>query len=172
MTTLFDSDIKIVATLTCINTIKEFEDFRSEPYLCVAGYPTIGYGSRWYLNSRAVSMKDKPIDEPSAYFLLAVTVDRCWRAVDSLIKPKLNENQLAALTSLTFNIGLDAFRTSTVLRLVNSFPENPKIRDAFAMWNKHRNVKTGQLEVSRGLVNRRRLEADLYFTPVKTNSSV
>ena len=32
----------------CIKLIMESEGFRSAPYLCPAGVPTIGYGSTFY----------------------------------------------------------------------------------------------------------------------------
>jgi lysozyme len=31
-----------------LDLIKKFEEFRSEPYLCPAGVPNIGYGSTYY----------------------------------------------------------------------------------------------------------------------------
>ncbi len=46
--------------------IKEFEGFRSNPYLDSVGVATIGYGSTYYENGKEVSMKDPVISEERA----------------------------------------------------------------------------------------------------------
>lgn len=145
----------------CLDLIRRWESFRAEPYLCPAGYPTIGYGSRFYLTGIGVSMKDPPISLEKAEELLAMSAQVFWDLANGLIKPKLNPNQMAAVTSFVWNIGPGAFRTSSLLKLINKFPESPKIRDEFLRW-KHINGNP-----SKGLLNRRKAEADLYFTPVK-----
>lgn len=141
----------------CINYVIKHEGFRTNPYLDVGGKPTIGYGSTYWEDGRAVSMKDAPITKERARELYIFTLTYFWNEVDRHIGPELNESQQNALTSLAYNIGMKNFRTSTVCRLVNIDPKNPLIRDAFLMWNK----VNGKIE--RGLVARRALEADLYF---------
>ena len=49
---------------------RRFEGFRSQPYLCPAGIPTIGYGSTYYADGRKVTLQDAPMDEPAARALL------------------------------------------------------------------------------------------------------
>lgn len=49
-----------------INLIKEFESFRSRPYLDTGDVPTIGYGATIYPDGRKVTMQDHSIDEPTA----------------------------------------------------------------------------------------------------------
>jgi len=71
-------------------------------------------------------------------------------------------NQLGALVSLAYNIGLEALAGSTVLRRHNAGDHEAAAR-AFALWNKAR-VK-GQLQVLPGLTARRAAEAALYLTP-------
>jgi lysozyme len=141
----------------CLDLIKKYEGFKSEPYLCDAGYPTIGYGFRYYANGEPVRMKDPEISIDAADYILSVLVSHFWDYVDSLVKPPLNDYQMAALTSFAYNVGSDNFRKSTLLKLVNILPENPKIRDEFSKWNK------GGGRVLRGLTNRRLEEAALYF---------
>ena len=46
-----------------LDLIKHFEGFRSVPYLCSAGVPTIGYGSTYYANGTRVKLSDSPISE-------------------------------------------------------------------------------------------------------------
>jgi lysozyme len=68
------------------------------------------------------------------------------------------------MASLAYNIGLEAFAKSTVLKRHNAGDRQAAAR-AFALWNKARNPNTGQLEVLDGLTARRAREAALYLTP-------
>ncbi len=45
-------------------------------------------------------------------------------------------------------------------------PKEKDIRDAFNMWTKVKNPKTGKLEVNNWQVKRRKAEADLYLKPI------
>ena len=47
--------------------IKKHEGFRAHPYRCPAGYPTIGYGNRFYPDGREVTMNDREITEKQMY---------------------------------------------------------------------------------------------------------
>lgn len=141
----------------CIDLIKKYEGFKEQPYLCDAGYPTIGYGFRYYHDGEPVRMKDEPMPIDKADHTLRVLIAHYWDYVDSMVRPYLNDNQMSALTSFAYNVGSDNFRKSTLLKLVNILPENPKIRDEFAKWNK------ASGKVLRGLTNRRVEEANLYF---------
>ena len=142
--------------------IKKWEGLSLKPYLCSAGIPTIGYGSTYYLNGQKVTIKDPPITRGVAEQLLAKTAANFFREVYARTPPTLNENQYAALTSITYNIGLAAFGISTLLRKVYANPNDLTIRDEFLRWKKANG------EVSLGLLRRRNEEADLYFTPVLT----
>ena len=70
-----------------------------------------------------------------------------------------NENQLAAMVCLAFNIGIAAFKGSTVLRMHNA-GKWAEAANAFSMWKKDNGV------VLSGLVKRRAQEAALYIDPV------
>lgn len=80
-----------------------------------------------------------------------------------------NENELAAMTSLAYNIGMGrdlpggpaGFRTSTVLRAHNRGDKHAAAR-AFGLWNKAKG------QVMAGLERRRRAESALYLTPVRS----
>lgn len=70
----------------------------------------------------------------------------------------LRQQQFDALVSFTYNIGTSAFSTSTLLKKVRVWPDDPTIRDEFMRWV----YVNGQ--VNQGLVNRREKEADFYFS--------
>lgn len=141
-----------------LEIIKEFEGFKSKPYLCSAGIPTIGYGSTYYANGKSVTMKDKPIDELQANILLENTVSKFQDGVNSLVKSKINENKQAALISFAYNLGLSALKNSTLLKKVNSNPQDLTIAQEFNRWINANGVPV------KGLINRRNKESQLYFS--------
>jgi len=151
---------------TCFNLIKKFEGISLTPYLCNAGVPTIGYGSTWYEVGQPVSMKDPPITKEIAEAMLRQNLKVFWNTVYKLTRHELNDNQMSALTSLAYNIGLSAFSTSTLLRKVNGNPDDQSIADEFRRWNKVNGA------VIRGLVNRRNEEAKIYFSPIENVAQV
>lgn len=144
-----------------IESLKREEGLRLKPYLCAAGVPTIGVGATTYPDGRAVKMDDKPITEEVAMRMLAMEADRYLMAVSHFCTRFPTAHQLAALTSLAYNIGLSAFSKSTVLRLHNAGDDAGAAR-AFALWNKA--TIGGKLTVVPGLVARRAREAAMYVT--------
>ena len=143
--------------------IAEFEGLRLNPYYATEeekrkGIVTIGYGNTFYENGTSVKITDLPITKTQALRLLQITTDRFAVKVFGLLKKQLNQNQFDACVSLAFNIGLNAFGKSTVLKLVNANPNDPNIKKWFMAWNK----QSGK--VLQGLVNRRQKEAELYFS--------
>lgn len=144
------------ASKNCLELIKKFEGFRSEPYLCPAGVPTIGYGSTYYNDGRKVKMSDSPISEAAATLLLSEVVDSFARDVDKTVSG-LSQNQFDACVSFAYNVGIGAFRTSTLVKRIKANPCDPDIAFQFSRWNK------GGGRVLSGLVKRRKEEAELYF---------
>ena len=140
-----------------IPLIKKYEGLKLQAYICPAGIPTIGYGNTFYENGSKVVMGEK-ISIERADSLLLQTVGKFESAVKNLIKSTVNENQLGALTSFAYNVGMGNFSRSTLLRKVNINPADASIRDEFMKWNK------GGGKVLNGLTKRRKDEADLYFS--------
>lgn len=141
-----------------VNIIKRFEGFRSRPYLCAAGVPTIGYGSTRYADGKKVSLEDGIITEGEATELLLKTLEKFERGVREEVISKINQNQFDALVSFTYNLGVGAFKKSTLLKKVNVNPNDPSITDEFLKW-----VKAGG-KALKGLQLRRKIEADYYFS--------
>lgn len=129
------------------------EGLRLKPYLDTRGIPTISLGVTYYPNGRKVTMQDKPLTIEQAGNLATITADKFAFQVDKLLTSKVNQNQFNALVSLAYNIGINGFRNSTVLRKVNINPNDPAIKEAFMMWTK--NVE---------LMERRESEIKQYFT--------
>ena len=138
-----------------LDLIAKYEGIRLKSYKCSAGVWTVGIGSTRYEDGSPVQAGDVLPSEAAAYQLFANTLGQYERAVSKL--SGLKQCQFDALVSLCYNIGVGAFGKSTVFKRVANNPDDPTIRDAFAMWSKVAG-KTVQ-----GLVNRRKAEADHYF---------
>lgn len=147
--------------LAGIQLIKDFEGFSPKPYLDAVGVPTIGYGATHYADGRRVKMTDKPISEAEASALLQEMLKQYEDIIHRNVKVKLNQNQFDALVSFVYNLGETNFKKSTLLKKINTNPNDESISLEFAKW-----VKAGG-RVLTGLVRRRKAEAELYFRPTK-----
>ena len=144
--------------LASVAIIAEREGCRLRTYKCPAGIWTIGWGETDPEKARPGATCTQ---EEADRWLLEDLQLRAVR-VQAMITVHAEPNQLGALVSLAYNIGLEALAGSTVLRRHNAGDHEAAAR-AFALWNKAR-VK-GQLQVLPGLTARRAAEAALYLTP-------
>lgn len=139
--------------------IKEFEQFRSKPYLDSEGIPTIGYGTTRYPDGRAVTMRDPAISLETANDFFSTHIDE--------FTEKLNENesfrsltpaQQAALGSFAYNAGPNVLSTpngyNTLQRAVAS-GDSESIADAMRLY-----VNPGSASEA-GLRRRREAEIEL-----------
>jgi lysozyme len=140
-----------------IELIKEFEDLRLEAYLCPAGVWTIGWGHTKGVKAGGV------IDRQRAEEFLQEDYKEAEKAVLKMVKVKLTDDQLGALTSFVFNLGAGNFKSSTLRRKVNANPHDKTIRDEFMRWVYARGGNDEPVMLD-GLVRRRGAEADLYFS--------
>ncbi len=148
---------KSKAVGAAIKLIKKWEGFIPEPYLCPAGVPTIGYGSTFYENGDEVKMTDEKVDKKRAEEILINHVNDVEAQVKRVIKHELKPNQLGALISFTYNLGIGNLKRSTLLIKVNNGPDDQAIETELKRW-----VKSGG-KVLNGLVARRAEESDLYY---------
>jgi lysozyme len=144
-------------SLLGLNLIKKYEGLRLSSYLCPAGVPTIGYGSTRHANGKKVLLGEKLTGEKEATQLLLSTLDPFEAAVNKHL-PNLNQCQFDALVSFSYNVGTGALVKSTLLKKAKANSADPSILDEFLRWN-----KAGGKVLS-GLTNRRREEANLYFS--------
>jgi lysozyme len=144
-------------SLLGLNLIKKWEGLRLSSYLCAAGVPTIGYGSTRYPNGKKVMLGEKLTGEKEATQLLLSTLEPYESAVNKHL-PNLNQCQFDALVAFAYNVGTGAFIKSTLLKKAKANPNDPSILDEFLKWN-----KAGGKTLT-GLTNRRREEANLYFS--------
>lgn len=133
-----------------INLIKYFETFSPVPYICPAGYWTIGWG---HLCAR----DNPPITEERGEQLLEGDIFAAELAVSRMVKVRLTDNQYAALVSFTFNLGGGRLASSTLLRRLNA-GYYVGAADQFGKW-----VFGGGRKLP-GLVTRRAAERQLFLT--------
>lgn len=101
---------------------KHFEGFRSKPYICPAGYPTIGYGTVYKPDGTKVTMDDAPISEAQAEAWLMSELQHNYMAGVLKASPKLisQPGALAAITDFAYNLGVGRYRASTLRRRVDA----------------------------------------------------
>lgn len=131
--------------------IKEFEGYSSTPYYCSAGKRTIGYGHVLLPGEDYES-----ITQEEAETLLERDLKKAEEAVDTLVAVSLSDNQYAALVFFVYNIGVHAFKKSTLLRRLNA-GDYASVPPQMRRWNRSRGV------VNKGLINRRRKEVRLWL---------
>lgn len=146
--------------MPAVALIADQEGLRLRAYRCPAGVPSIAYGE-----TDGVHMGDTCTKQQADHWLCDDLIARA-QSVQGMCIEWANENQLGALVSLAYNIGLEGLKKSTVLRLHNSSDFDGAAR-AFDLFNKYRDPKTKQLVVSSGLTARRKAEAALYLTPTE-----
>ena len=141
-----------------LDLIKTHEGFCSDPYLCPANVPTIGFGSTYYENGTKVKLGDPAITKERGTELLLNVLAAYEKAVDSFTRDDITQEQFDALVCFAYNIGIGALKSSTLLKKVNANPNDQTIKDEFLRWNKAAG------KVLKGLTKRRQEEANLYFS--------
>lgn len=142
-----------------LDLIKEFEGLYLTTYVCPAGLNTIGWGTT-IINGKKVPTGLK-ITRAQAEHYLRTDVAFFERGVVRLLgTTRVNQNQFDALCVFAYNVGLEALRNSTLLRLVRINPNDNEIRNQFMRWTRASGV------VLNGLIRRRKAEADLYFSQI------
>lgn len=134
-----------------VSLIRAFEGFSSVPYVCPAGFPTVGYGHVVQAGERF----ETPLSAEEGEALLRRDLPRYEAAVCRLIDMPLGALCFDALVSFTFNLGEGALAASTLRRLVNA----GRLADAGAQFDRW--VFAGARKLP-GLVRRRAAERALW----------
>jgi len=144
-----------------VELVKECEGFHkvvklssppmAAPYLCPAGYWTVGYGHLCLPNS-------PPCTREQAEAWLKEDLVSASNSVCRLVSVPLTANQRDALTSWVFNLGSGRFRGSTLRAKLNrgNYSEVPA---EMSKW-----IYGGGVKLP-GLIKRRALEVQLWHQP-------
>ena len=148
-----------------LNLLKSIESLALKPYDDQTGRTitswvkgaTIGYG---HLIAKSDWNKYKNgVTKTEAETLFKKDLAPFANRVKNVIKVSITQNEFDALVILTFNIGETGFATSSVAKLVNNpgaITSYSSLEKAWMAWNK------SQGKYSRGLVNRRKAEWNIY----------
>lgn len=144
--------------------LTQWEGKENRVYRDSAGLPTIGVGhllTRDEISSGKILIDGMPVKYGNG--LADQQIDKlleqdlAWAesAVNTYIDVELNQNQFDALVSFTFNIGKQAFHSSTLRRVLNQ-GRYDLVPEQLARWN-----RAGG-NVIQGLIKRRKHEIDLF----------
>lgn len=131
--------------------IKKFEGRRLKAYRCPAGIWTIGYGHTGDVH------EGMEITEEQAEELLRGDIMQAEMDVERLVMVPINSNQFSALVSFTYNVGVQAFKISTLLNRINA----GRLQDVSGEIIKWRYANGKELN---GLRRRREAERNLFLT--------
>jgi lysozyme len=137
--------------------IKKFEGLRLEAYLDIADIPTIGYGNTHHVNGDKIKIGECITQLEAEQMLMRsiITIDNFLFA--NLKNKSLNENQLAALISLNYNIGMGNFIFSTMKKKIDD-------SDIEGAANEFERWKWSAGKVVNGLIRRRQAEKELFLS--------
>jgi GH24 family phage-related lysozyme (muramidase) len=133
--------------------LKEFEGCRLKAYKDVGGVWTIGYGA-----TGPDVYEGLVISQEQADTWLRQDVSYFAKSVNDFVTVKLNQNEFDALVCLSYNIGLGAFKSSTLLKLLNGNTDRSLVASEFLKWCKVDG------KVVEGLKRRREREKSLFLT--------
>lgn len=143
-----------------VSLIRGFEGFSPTPYVCPAGFPTVGYGHVVQEGERF----ETPLSPEEGEALLRADLPRYEGAVCRLIEVPLDDLCFDALVSFTFNLGEGALSASTLRRLVNT----GRLSDAGPQFDRW--VFAGACKLP-GLVRRRAAERALWERGLEADRS-
>lgn len=153
-----------------MNLLKGFEGIRLKMYRDSVGYPTIGIGHKLTAQELSsglirIGMETwrwkEGLTLPLIELLKLQDLGPIQDAIRKFVKVPLTQNQFDALVCLIFNIGVNAFRASTLLKKIN----NGWIIEAateFIRWDKI-TLKNGDKVRLSALTKRRQKEAELWL---------
>lgn len=144
------------ASSVALELIKRFEGFRAHAAQLPDGRWTIGHG-----HSRT-AREGAEVTRDDAEALLIYDLRQVTQVLDEVVFTPLTQNQVDALASFVFNIGVDNFRDSAVLRRINAGAMH-EAAFALEIWRKA--DFAGERIVVDALVRRRAAEKALFLTP-------
>lgn len=147
-----------------LGLLTQWEGFKTYIYKDTAGYNTIGVGhlltkqeeSLGYivLPDRKIFL-NKELSKKDVIDLLQNDLPKYESTVSAVITVPLNQDQFDALVSFCFNIGITAFKNSTLVKVLNS-KKYDLVKTELKKW-----TKSGG-KVTQGLINRRANEIKLW----------
>ena len=159
----------------CYDIIKSYESLHDgnlkviglQPKLCPAGVWTEGYGRAMFGKDGKFLTKNNTTQAQAeklatiktklqAEVALIEDTEEFSNKIKPFIKVEINDDMFSSFVSLAYNIGDNAFKNSTLLKLLNASDYHAASHQ-FDVW-----IKAGGKTVQ-GLVNRRAVEKTLFL---------
>jgi len=101
---------------------KLFEGFSSKPYICPAGYPTIGYGTVYKPDGTTVTMEHPAVSQQTAETWLLTELKNKYMLGVMIASPVLLQypQALGAIADFAYNLGVARYRSSTLKRRIDA----------------------------------------------------
>lgn len=147
----------------CLDLICAFEGYSDKAYKCSAGVWTIGFGTTKYPNGMAVKKGDI-CTNGQALIWLAFEVNEKSAYLNHVLgteQLELEQNEYDAIVSLIYNCGAGILKEGRTMGDALRSKDKEKIADAFLVYCKI--TKLGIKITSKGLLNRRKQERDLFL---------
>jgi len=122
------------------------------------GVWTIGWGSTYDFDKQRKVQQGDVITEAQAQKWLDMETSQNAMDIKKLVTVPLNNNELNALISFVYNVGINGFKASSMLRLLNSGADKNTVAAQFDRWVYDNGVKV------KGLINRRNAEKKLFLS--------
>jgi GH24 family phage-related lysozyme (muramidase) len=132
--------------------IKQFEGCRLQAYQDQKGVWTVGFGCTGYGIGPTTVWTQEEAEQA-----LMTRLEAIGRLIQAKVVPILGQSQLDALCSLIYNIGMQAFTGSTLLRCLNK-RDFKGASNQFLAWDHIGGT------VSEGLLRRREAEKTLFMS--------
>lgn len=130
---------------------------------------SIGYGEGWNWDKNRKVEAGDVIDEPTARRWFIKSAEKYYNYVADSVKVPVNENQMVAMTSLTYNIGPGSaargtgFRGSQLLKDLNAGKPLTEVAKGFDRYITAKDTRTGVSKIYDGLIRRRNSEKALFL---------
>jgi lysozyme len=148
---------RLTASRAAFDLIASFEGFRTRAVLAPGGKWTLGFGHT------ATAREGLSVTRGEAEDLLRWDLLPIEDSLRQIALTPLTQNQFDALLSFAFNIGLENFKKSDVLKYLN---QGQPIAAALSMHAWRRARVNGRVITIDALVRRRAAEAALFLEPV------
>jgi lysozyme len=148
---------RLTASRAAFDLIASFEGFRTRAARAPDGHWTLGFGHT------ATAREGLTVTRTEAEDLLRWDLLPIEDTVRQVALTPLSQNQFDALVSFAFNIGIENFRSSDVLKYLN---QGQPVAAALSMHAWRRAHVNGRVLTIDALVRRRAVESALFLEPV------
>lgn len=139
--------------------LQQAEGSRLKAYKDTGGIWTIGFGHTGTVDGIPIH-EGMTITKAQEWELLKQDKEKFERAVNSVIKVPLTQNQFDALFSFAYNLGETGLRKSSVAKLINA-GNYAAAADKMLEFNKVK--KNGEYQFEQGVFNRRKREREMFL---------